>query len=103
MEIPEDIFAMLQKVPMRSSARNLTQLTQLLSDGTIVAHMIHASFPRMIQMHNYTNSTNTETKLDNWRTLNSKVLSKLKFIRLAFNNTLGPLRGMRTLWKEIQL
>jgi len=30
MEIPDDIYAMLDGVHMKSSARNLTQLTQLL-------------------------------------------------------------------------
>ena len=43
----------------------------------VVAELIHARFPKIIEMHNYSASGSVSQKTNNWRTLNTKVLGKL--------------------------
>ncbi|GMH73964.1 hypothetical protein TrST_g6641 [Triparma strigata] len=76
--IPDDIVAMLQGVTMKTSARNMTQLNRLLSDGTVIAKMIHTRYPKMVVLDHYTESTSTDRKIGNWLKLQTKVLGKLK-------------------------
>jgi len=78
MEIPPDVLSMLEGVPLRTSARNMTQLSQLLTDGTVIAYMVHRVYPRLINMHTYSPHNSVEGKLSTWKTLHDKVLSKMK-------------------------
>ncbi|GMI16440.1 hypothetical protein TrLO_g9261 [Triparma laevis f. longispina] len=76
--IPDDIIQMLQGVTMKTSARNMTQLNRLLSDGTVIAKIVHTRYPKMVVLDHYTESTSTDRKMGNWLKLQSKVLGKLK-------------------------
>ncbi|GMH64681.1 hypothetical protein TrRE_jg6730, partial [Triparma retinervis] len=78
MDIPEDVASMLDGVSLKTSARNMIQLSYLMSDGVVLASLIHKRYPKMVQIHNYQPTNTKDTKLDNWSLLNGKVLSKLR-------------------------
>ena len=78
MDIPQDILSMLDGAPLRTSARNMTQLSQLLSDGTVIAFVVHKTFPRLINMHTYSQHNSVEGKVSTWKTLRDKCLIKMK-------------------------
>ena len=69
---------MLAGAPLKTSARNMTQLSHALSDGVVIAHGIHKVFPRLLNMHTYTPSNSEAGKIDNWKTMNEKCLVKMK-------------------------
>lgn len=56
---------------------NLTKLHREFSDGVLVAQLLKKFYPKLIDLHNYPARNNTQLKLINWETLNSKALSKL--------------------------
>ncbi|XP_062551809.1 sperm flagellar protein 1-like [Armigeres subalbatus] len=60
----------------RLSSR-IRKVSRDLSDGVLVAEILHQLFPRLVDLHNYTKGFATARKLDNWETLNRKVLKKL--------------------------
>lgn len=43
------------------------------SSGVLVAEIIHSQYPKLIQLHNYAESTNSREKLSNWTLLNKKL------------------------------
>jgi hypothetical protein len=45
----------------------------------LVAEVIRHYFPHLIDIHNYTSSTSSKQKKDNWFTLKKKVFSRLEF------------------------
>lgn len=47
------------------------------SDGVAVAQLLKRIYPRLVDLHNYPSRNNTQLKLINWETLNTKALSKL--------------------------
>ena len=47
------------------------------SDGVLMAEVIHWSFPKMIDLHNYFPANNFDRKMINWRLLNKKVFIKI--------------------------
>ncbi|XP_019546721.3 sperm flagellar protein 1-like [Aedes albopictus] len=55
----------------------IRKVSRDLSDGVLVAELLHQLFPRMVDLHNYTKGFAVARKLDNWETLNRKVLMKL--------------------------
>lgn len=62
-----------QKVP-RPPLRNISRD---FSDAVMMAEIVAHYFPKLIELHNYPATNSVKSKIDNWRTLNSKVLSKL--------------------------
>lgn len=49
------------------------------SDGVLLAQILKRLFPKMVDMHNYPHKNSTALKMENWTTLNRKVLQKLGF------------------------
>ncbi|XP_073843536.1 sperm flagellar protein 1 [Musca autumnalis] len=47
------------------------------SDGLPVVNLLKKLYPKLIDLHNYPPRNNTQLKLNNWETLNLKVLSKI--------------------------
>lgn len=48
------------------------------ADGVMLAEVIHHFLPKLVELHNYQSSTNSENKRRNWETLQQKVLKKLQ-------------------------
>uniref|UniRef100_A0A1A9UFY2 CH_2 domain-containing protein n=1 Tax=Glossina austeni TaxID=7395 RepID=A0A1A9UFY2_GLOAU len=47
------------------------------SDAVLVVNLLKKIHPKLIDLHNYPSRNNTQLKINNWETLNLKVLSKL--------------------------
>uniref|UniRef100_A0AAG5D997 Calponin-homology (CH) domain-containing protein n=1 Tax=Anopheles atroparvus TaxID=41427 RepID=A0AAG5D997_ANOAO len=48
-----------------------------LADGVLVAEILKLLYPKFVDLHNYPKCNSTLNKLNNWRTLNQKVLRRL--------------------------
>jgi len=71
----QKLFTWVDTIPLSRAKRNINRD---FSDGVLAAEVVAHYFPRLVDMHNYPASSNSAQKLANWRTLNTKVLKKLK-------------------------
>jgi len=71
----QKLFTWVDTIPLSRAKRNINRD---FSDGVLAAEVIAHYFPRLVDMHNYPASSNSAQKLANWRTLNTKVLKKIK-------------------------
>uniref|UniRef100_A0A1Q3FT99 Putative sperm flagellar protein 1 n=1 Tax=Culex tarsalis TaxID=7177 RepID=A0A1Q3FT99_CULTA len=75
---PEEKDAVLQWVRKFKLSSPIKKLSRDMSDGVLVAEIVHQLFPRLVDLHNYTRGFSLARKLDNWDTLNRKVFKKLE-------------------------
>eukprot|EP00918_Siedleckia_nematoides_P005005 GHVU01011062.1.p1 GENE.GHVU01011062.1~~GHVU01011062.1.p1 ORF type:complete len:137 (-),score=14.18 GHVU01011062.1:519-929(-) len=61
-------------------SRKIRNFARDFSDGLLMSEIAAADFPRLVQLHNYSDAYSAKTKLYNWNTLNTRV-----FVRLGFN------------------
>ncbi|CAK8682987.1 sperm flagellar protein 1-like isoform X2 [Clavelina lepadiformis] len=77
-ELSEDslqsLFVWIDGIPLSRKKKNISRD---FSDGLLVAEIIAHYFPRLVEIHNYVSASSINQKLNNWGTLNRKVLSKL--------------------------
>ncbi|XP_043992024.1 sperm flagellar protein 1-like [Gambusia affinis] len=71
-----DTLAWLDKIPF---SRHKKHISRDFSDGVMVAEIVQHYFPKIVDIHNYVTSCNTQQKLGNWNLLNKRVFSKLDF------------------------
>lgn len=70
----EELFSWLDGIPLSRKKKNLTRD---FSDGILVAEIVKFYFPRIVEIHNYSAVNSRSQKINNWTTLNRKVLPKL--------------------------
>lgn len=70
------LYRWLDTIPLPSLPRKSGILSRDFSDATCVADIIHYYNPKIIDLHNYSRTCNTEQKLNNWETLERKVLKR---------------------------
>ena len=70
------LYRWLDTIPLPSLPRKSGILSRDFSDATCVADIIHYYNPKIIDMHNYSRTCNTQQKLNNWETLERKVLKR---------------------------
>ena len=70
------LYAWIDAVPLSRPKRNISRD---FSDGVLVAELIAAYFPTMVELHNYTNAHSISQKMYNFETLNNRVLRKFGF------------------------
>ncbi|KAL1399603.1 hypothetical protein pipiens_008077 [Culex pipiens pipiens] len=75
---PEEKDTVLQWVRKFKLSSPIKKLSRDMSDGVLVAEIVHQLFPRLVDLHNYTRGFSIARKLDNWDTLNRKVFKKLE-------------------------
>ena len=68
------LYAWVDKIPLSRPKRNFSRD---FSDGVLVAEVIAAYFPSLVELHNYPAANSTKQKLYNFETLNTKVLRRL--------------------------
>ncbi|XP_015126788.1 sperm flagellar protein 1 [Diachasma alloeum] len=73
-DILDEIYTWLDQIPFSRPRRNLARD---FSNGVFMAELLKQYYPRHVDLHNYSPSNSLSKKLDNWRTLNRKVLSKI--------------------------
>ncbi|XP_011302319.1 sperm flagellar protein 1-like [Fopius arisanus] len=73
-DILDEIYTWLEQIPFSRPRRNLVRD---FSNGVFMAELLKQYYPRHVDLHNYSPSSSISKKLDNWRTLNRKVLTKI--------------------------
>lgn len=70
----EELYQWVDTVPLSRRKKNLSRD---FSDGVLMAEVIHHFLPRYVDLHNYDQGLRVDTKIYNWKTLNTKVLKKI--------------------------
>ncbi|XP_070287889.1 sperm flagellar protein 1-like [Myotis yumanensis] len=97
------LYAWLDRLPLSRPKRHLARD---FSDGVMLAEIVKHYHPRLVDLHNYVPTCNTDQKLSNWSTLNRKVFHKLRFcvseedIRKVVANTPGAIEPILCALKE---
>ncbi|XP_040480654.1 sperm flagellar protein 1-like isoform X8 [Ursus maritimus] len=69
------LCAWLDGLPLSRPKRHLARD---FSDGVMLAEIVKHFYPRLVDLHNYVPTCNTDQKLSNWSVLNRKVFHKLR-------------------------
>lgn len=69
-----EIYVWVDSIPLSKQKKNITRD---FSDAVCVADIIHYYQPKLVDLHNYSPTSNSKQKMENWRTLNDKVLKKI--------------------------
>jgi hypothetical protein len=86
MEVPEgqltdeqlrSIYAWVDAIPLSRPKRNIARD---FSDGVLLAEVVHAYFPDLVELHNYTSTSSTQQKIYNLEALNNRVFRKLNYL-----------------------
>lgn len=70
------IYAWIDAIPLSRPKRNIARD---FSDGCMLAEVIAAYFPQLVELHNYPPANSVKQKVYNFETLNTRVLKKLGF------------------------
>ena len=81
---PYDIMPIYEWVDSFQLSRAKKNIARDFSDGLLLAEMIKKYAPKLVDLHNYPECSSKKQKLNNWDTLNNKVLKKLG-LRLSKN------------------
>eukprot|EP01038_Epipyxis_sp_PR26KG_P006085 gene6085-8387_t len=71
------IYAWIDAIPLSRPKRNISRD---FSDGVMLAEVIMAYFPALVEIHNYPPANSLKQKIYNHETLNQRVLKKLGFV-----------------------
>lgn len=70
----QEVYEMVDNITFSRNKRNINRD---FSDGLMMAELIHHYNPKIVSVHNYPPSGSVQKKIENWKTLNSKVLKKI--------------------------
>mmetsp|Transcript_8957 Transcript_8957/g.13466 ORF Transcript_8957/g.13466 Transcript_8957/m.13466 type:complete len:541 (+) Transcript_8957:105-1727(+) len=74
-----DIADWLEELGLEKRKVNFTKnVPAACADGVLVADIIHAMYPKMIQIHSYSETNSIQSRKENWRLLSRKVLKHLR-------------------------
>ncbi|XP_050675065.1 sperm flagellar protein 1-like [Leptidea sinapis] len=79
-----DIESVLAWVDTFKLSRPTRKINRDFSDAVLLAEILSVHYPKLVEMHNYPPRNSHSLKLNNWMTLNRKVLKKLK-LNLCLN------------------
>ncbi|XP_044726908.1 sperm flagellar protein 1-like, partial [Chrysoperla carnea] len=65
-------------IDTHSFSRPKRNLNRDFADGVLLAELLKYHYPNLVELHNYSPQNSLQRKIDNWETLNRKVLKKLK-------------------------
>ena len=76
--VPQDICQWLDSLGLQKRLVALNKNFILgFVDGLLVADVVGARFPRLVQLHNYSDTSSASGRMSNWEILNRKVLSAI--------------------------
>lgn len=75
---PFELEAVLKWVDSFELSRCRRKLNRDFSDGVLLAEILKFDFPNLVDLHNYNGCFAVQGKIENWDTLNRKVLRKLQ-------------------------
>ncbi|KAK0087207.1 hypothetical protein PV325_001576 [Microctonus aethiopoides] len=70
----DEIYMWLDQISFSRPRKNISRD---FSNGVFMAELLKEYYPRYVDLHNYYPGNSLARKIDNWRTLNRKVLSKI--------------------------
>jgi hypothetical protein len=73
----QQVYDMVDSIPFSRPKKNINRD---FADCVMMAELIHHYSPKMISLHNYPAANSVSKKIDNWTTLNSKVLKKMGIV-----------------------
>ncbi|XP_026754375.2 sperm flagellar protein 1-like [Galleria mellonella] len=73
-----EIESVLAWVDTFKLSRSNKKINRDFSDAVLLAEILSVHYPKLVEMHNYPPRNSHALKLNNWMTLNRKVLKKLK-------------------------
>ncbi|XP_053619394.1 sperm flagellar protein 1-like [Plodia interpunctella] len=73
-----EIESVLAWVDSFKLSRSNKKINRDFSDAVLLAEILSIHYPKLVEMHNYPPRNSHALKLNNWMTLNRKVLRKLK-------------------------
>ena len=68
---------MYKKVDGVTFSRQKKNIGRDFADGVMVAELLHHYNPKIVALHNYPPANSSVKKIENWNTLNFKVLRKM--------------------------
>lgn len=74
-EARHEIYLWVDGIPL---SRAKGYISRDFADGVLLAEVIHHFLPKLVELHNYQSTTNSEAKRKNWETLQQKVLKRLQ-------------------------
>lgn len=74
-ETRHEIYLWVDGIPL---SRSKGYISRDFADGVLLAEVIHHFLPKLVELHNYQSTTNSEAKRKNWETLQQKVLKRLQ-------------------------
>jgi hypothetical protein len=82
--VPEDklgqLYTWIDSIPLSRTKRNINRD---FSDGCLLAEVIAFYFPRLVELHNYSQANSLDSKRYNFRTMNKKVLSRFDRFQIS--------------------
>ncbi|XP_071559514.1 sperm flagellar protein 1 [Temnothorax nylanderi] len=70
----DEIYDWIDQIKFSRPKRNIARD---FSDGVLMAELLKRYYPKHVDVHNYVAGNSVAKKIDNWSTLNRKVLSKI--------------------------
>ncbi|KAL6426664.1 hypothetical protein ACFW04_009209 [Cataglyphis niger] len=70
----DEIYDWIDQIKFSRPKKNIARD---FSDGVLMAELLKRYYPKYVDVHNYVAGNSVARKIDNWCTLNRKVLSKL--------------------------
>ena len=70
------LYAWIDAIPLSRPKRNITRD---FSDGLMLAEVVAAYFPQLVELHNYSPASSIQAKIYNFDTLNQKVLRRFGY------------------------
>lgn len=77
LEEDKNIMLIYEWVDSSNLSRPKKNISRDFSDGVLLAELLKNINPNLVELHNYPSSNSTNQKIQNWNTLNRKVLKKL--------------------------
>ena len=77
--LPEDLSEWLIELNLSDCVTSLQKnMVLAFVDGPLIANIIHRTFPRLILLQSYEETSNVSKRTTNWQLLNRKVLNVLQ-------------------------
>lgn len=70
------VYAWIDEIPLSRPKRNINRD---FSDGVLMAEVVAHYFPRLVELHNYSQANSVRKKMYNWSTMNVKVFKRMGF------------------------
>jgi hypothetical protein len=71
------LYAWIDAIPL---SRPKKHIARDFADGVLLAEVVHAYFPHIVELHNYSQANSVKQKIYNLETLNQRTLRKLGYV-----------------------